>query len=185
MKHKGSFVSTVGVVGLLAVLAAAPATASDSWSDEGIETEDVVVSQRVYRTDDSIFPDDLEPGESRTVSTDGATTVYTAITASCTVSMTVSTPYLWLGDYARSNVSASIGSGCSGKYNLDARLYRHMLIGWKQENYSGTSIYPGWSWSTSVRAKCRNNSLQVEWQGRGYINNGLVQSRAATLACRM
>ena len=144
-------------------------------------------SGTTVRTDDSIFPSDLRVGEQRVVADYLRTTTYRALTSTCSVSVTMGKPFLWNSNaYVRSNFTISVSSGCSGFLDADVRLFRkNVLNAWVQHDFATHIFYPGTSWISNVRTKCRNNSLNVTWMSVGVWAGGPINSPQATLACRM
>lgn len=146
--------AAVSAAALAATLTAGPASASEGgklhepevWTQivlEGGATAEF--ASTVTRIDDSQFPDDLEMGESVTLLENGEETTYHALTASCTISMTLSSPYVASG-YAMTSFKFSTSLGCSGGDSAEAQLLRRQVLGsWKREAYAAKTMRAGLS----------------------------------------
>lgn len=125
---------------------------------------------------------ELAAGETVQVNYSDGVITQQAITASCTTSSSVETPYVATG-YARSRHSHGLSSGCAGTADVNGILSSYAAPWWHQRKFVTVTVTPGAmvSWSTT---KACQNSGTTTWHSENAIGSSdTALSPDVNLAC--
>ncbi|WP_143338154.1 hypothetical protein [Demequina sp. NBRC 110054] len=154
-----------------------------------VETETQPISADAAVADALEVADDLEVGESATLSSATSQTVVYAASSACNVSYTVYKPYRKLssGSYwATSKVSLTRSSGCSAAQSYYSYLERKSTLNIASVGYSKFTVKPGYTTTSWVSYKCSSTSSKNTWYSdfsRTLWGDSIEQSDAASLNC--
>ncbi len=124
----------------------------------------------------------LQPGETLQVNYSNGVAVHQAITAACTSTSTVDTPYV-SGGYAWSYHSHGISSGCSNSASVNGILSSYAPPLWWQRDFQTVTVTPGSSLYWATNKKCVNSGSKT-WHSENAIGSSdTALSPDKNLAC--